>query len=265
MPVSGDLPFLSVVSVEQACVFMLIVARIGGLFQLSPMFNSKEVFSIGKITLIIWISFVLVFVVPLPKLFPVNPVLFILALVSEFLVGVLMGFTVQLMVIGIEFAGSLMDTQAGMSAASALDPASGRTVTILSKFLNQIALLIFLVIDGHHMVLSALYQSFQLLPIGSPGKFPLATEMLLSLGTQLFAIAVQFSAPILFVVFLIDFCFGLLSRVAPQLNVFQLGFQVKPIISIFILFAMIPGLVDGIRRLLETITDLMLRLFMVLH
>ena len=93
----------------------------------------------------------------------------------------------------------------------------------------------------------------------------MATEMLMHLGTNIFAIALQFAAPILFVVFLIDFCFGMLSKIAPQLNVFQLGFQVKPIISIFILLAIVPGLVDGIYALLEQVAGILLKLLLVMQ
>ncbi len=253
------------ITLEQLTVFFLIFARIAGLVQLAPVFNNREVFGVAKVMLIFWVSSLLIFVVPLPMSLPDSPIIFGLAITSEFLVGALLGFAAQLLVVGIEAAGSLMDTQAGLSAASLLDPGSGRSVTILSNLLNKIALITFLTINGHHMLLAAVFQSYKLLPIGAPVQFPMATEMLMHLGTNIFAIALQFAAPILFVVFLIDFCFGMLSKIAPQLNVFQLGFQVKPIISIFILLAIVPGLVDGIYALLEQVAGILLKLLLVMQ
>ena len=81
---------------------------------------------------------------------------------------------------------------------------------------------------------------------------------------QIFNIALQFSAPILLIVFLIDFGFGLLSRVAPQINVFQLGFQIKPIISIFVLLTILPTMLDLFSVVIENMAENMLRTLFLL-
>ena len=87
---------------------------------------------------------------------------------------------------------------------------------------------------------------------------------LLETSVHIFSIGLQVSAPILLVVFLIDFGFGMLSRVAPQVNVFQLGFQIKPLISILIFLTIVPGLLDILYYILEIVSnDLIQTLFLL--
>lgn len=241
------------------------MARIAGLLQLAPVFNSKEIFALAKLAMSFWLAMLIIFVIPLPPNMPQGPLLFALAIVTELLIGAMMGFAMELFIIGIEFAGELMDTQAGMSAASALDPSSGNNTTILSKMTRWMAVVVFLMIGGHHVVLSALYQSFVLCPIGSPINFSGGTQLLMQLGGAIFGVAIQIAAPIMLVMLLIDFGFGMLSKVAPQVNVFQLSFQVKPIIAVFVLMTVSVGMVGVIYSLLERITTLLLQLMLAIQ
>lgn len=241
------------------------MARIGGMLQLAPVFNSKEIFALAKLALSFWMATLIMFVIPLPLNLPHGPILFALAIVTELLIGAMMGFAMELFVIGIEFAGELMDTQSGLSAASALDPSSGNNTTILSKLTRWAAIIIFLIVGGHHVVLSGLYQSFVLCPIGSPINFSGGTQLLMQLGGSIFGVAIQIAAPIMLVMLLIDFGFGMLSKVAPQVNVFQLSFQVKPLVAVFVLMTVSVGMVGVIYNLLERITTLLLQLMMAIQ
>ncbi len=84
------------------------------------------------------------------------------------------------------------------------------------------------------------------------------------LGTYIFGLAVQLSMPILLVVFMVDFGFGMLNKVAEQINVFQMGFQIKPIVSVLVFLAIAPGLVSQIYGIMEVIADHLLRVFFYL-
>lgn len=222
------------------------------MFQLAPVFSSREIFGLGKMTLAVWIAAIFMMTAPIPKIWPENPIAFSLAIVCEFGIGILIGFVAQIMTIGLESAGALMDTQAGLSAASMLDPASGRSVTIITQLLLKIAILVFMMMNGHLMLLTAIHHSFLAIPVASPVKFDPGLWYAMQLGVHIFNIAVQFSAPILLIIFLVDFCFGMLSRVAPQVNVFQLGFQVKPIVALFIFVMMAPSIYNGVTELMNT-------------
>jgi flagellar biosynthetic protein FliR len=240
-----------IISQEQIVIFFLIFARVIAVLLLTPGFSGKEIFSSGKISFIFWLTLLLIFVIPLPLKLPATPLLFFLAILAEFIIGALIGFVTQLLIVGIEFGGSLMDTQAGLSVASLLDPSTGQTTSILSRLLRQTAVLVFLLINGHHVVLGSLVQSFRAIPITSKLNISEASGYVSNLCVDIFMAGLQISAPILLVVFLIDFGFGLLSKVAPQVNVFQLGFQIKPIISVLVLLSIIPGMVELVLYFLQ--------------
>jgi flagellar biosynthetic protein FliR len=175
------------------------------------------------------------------------------------------GLGLGLLIISVEFAGSLMDTQAGLSVAAILDPATGRSVPLFSQTLNWVALMIFLQLDGHHLLMTMLVKSFQLLPIGMSVNLSKAGLMIASLGTEIFKIGVIISAPILLVIFIVDFAFGLLNKIAEQINVFQLGFQVKPTVALIVFLALTPGLASTINHVMETLSEKTLTILVALQ
>lgn len=240
-----------IITFDQVITFFLIFVRFVGLMVYMPLLKNKNLISMGKLALAFWSSLLVIFLIPLPEVLPNSMFAFFFALIIDFFVGVMMGFASGVMVAAVETAGTLMDTQAGLSAASVLDPASGNQQAILGHTMNELATLLFLLMYGHHLVIGALFESFYLIPIASPIDFSEGAKYVLSFGQDLFFIAFQIAAPIVLVVFIIDFAFGILNRVAEQVNVFQLGFQVKPIISIVILLGIIPGFSDILIRILD--------------
>ena len=253
-----------ILTVEQIVAFILVFTRMASLLTFAPVFTNKEVISLFKIALCFWISAITIFFIPLPKVLPETIIMLILAIVIELILGAILGFISQIFITAINVGGAIMDTQAGLSVASLLDPSTGSQTTIIARLTSLIALLVFLLIDGHHVVFSILIQSFQAVPIASPFEGQEALKFLLETSVQIFSIGLQISAPILLVVFLIDFGFGMLSRVAPQVNVFQLGFQVKPIISLLIFLSIVPGMLDILYYVLEIVSnDLIKTLFLL--
>lgn len=231
-----------ILTINQIVVFFLILARMIGVVITAPFFNNRQIFLMAKFAFVFWTAALIIFVVPLPPKLPDPGIPLILALVGELMIGVMLGFVAELVVVGLEFAGALIDTQAGLSVASLLDPSTGRNSALFEMFLRWVALMVFLQVDGHHVVLTAVYKSFSMVPIGSAYNLTNGSWAVLSFASDIFKAAVQISAPVLLVVFLIDFAFGVLNRLAEQINVFQLGFQVKPIVSVVVFLAMVPGL-----------------------
>ena len=152
-----------------------------------------------------------------------------------------------------------------VNVASLLDPSSGAQTTIIARLTSLIALLIFLIINGHHIILSILIQSFKAAPIAGSLSLNKALYHLFESSIEIFNIGLKISAPILLVVFMIDFGFGMLSRVAPQVNVFQLGFQIKPIISLLIFLTIVPGMLDLFYYIIEIVSDDLLQTLFLLR
>ncbi|MFA5113713.1 MAG: flagellar biosynthetic protein FliR [Candidatus Margulisiibacteriota bacterium] len=255
-----------VLSLAQLEVFFFILGRIGGVFIQAPLFNSRSFFASAKVALVVWIALLLWFVTPVTPVLPTTPVGFVLALVAEVAVGFLIGFVANILFVALQSAGEMIDLQMGLSVAQALDPVFGAVISIIGRLTFFVSLIVFITLDGHHLLLAALHQSFSLLPAGQIANFatPAIPEQLAGLAATLWLTAIKIAAPIVLLIFLSDFTFGIVSRVAPQVNVFMLGFQVKPILGLFGLSLLAPFIVKYISKLIEVIGYEVLKLLVAI-
>ena len=240
-----------VIALPQIEIFLLILARVAGLFIDAPLFSAKSIPAMVKVCLAIWISTVLWFVVPVRYL-PDSMPAFIFALVIEAFIGYIIGFVSSIVLQSAQAAGDVLDLQMGLSVANVLSPTTGSASSITGTLLYLVALVIFLIVDGHHLILSAIHQSFVMMPIISFIDFskPDLLLQILDLLKFFWLATIQLSAPMLLLIFLSDFAFGIVSRVAPQLNVFMLGFQVKPSLGLAGLMLTSPLLVRHLTDLI---------------
>jgi len=240
-----------VITLPQIEIFLLILARVAGLFIDAPLLSAKSIPSMVKICLAIWISAVLWFVVPIRYL-PDSMTAFIFAIVVEVFIGYIIGFVSSIVLQSAQAAGDILDMQMGLSVANVLSPTTGAMSSITGTFLFLIALIVFLMVDGHHLVLSAIHQSFVAIPIISFIDFskPDLLLQMLDLLRWFWIATLQLCAPMLLLIFLSDFAFGIVSRVAPQVNVFMLGFQVKPSLGLFGLMLLSPLLIQHMMMLI---------------
>ena len=241
-----------IISVQQIAVFFLIIARIAGIFLQAPIFNSRSVPLLAKTSIAIWFSILLWFVTPINPSLPESVSAFVLAIVFEIGVGFIIGFICNIIFIAVQSAGEIMDMQMGLSVATALDPVFGAVISVIGRLAFYTAMIIFITADGHHMILSALHQSFSALPVGKIANFssPALALQLINLGTLLWQTAIKLAAPVVLLIFISDFSFGIVSRVAPQVNVFMLGFQVKPSIGLFGFLMCLPFIIKYINKLI---------------
>ncbi|MEE8638478.1 MAG: flagellar biosynthetic protein FliR [Candidatus Margulisiibacteriota bacterium] len=241
-----------IITIQQLVVFLLIIGRIAGVFLQAPIFNSRSFPFLAKTAIAIWMSIVLWFVTPIHQTLPESLFAFILALIFEIAVGFIIGFIINIIFIAVQSAGEIMDLQMGLSVATALDPVFGAVISVIGRLAFFLALIIFIMADGHHLILSALHQSFTALPVGKLANFssPNLAMQIIELGSTLWLTAIKLAAPVILLIFLSDFTFGIVSRVAPQVNVFMLGFQVKPSLGLLGILMTLPFIVKYINRLL---------------
>ncbi|MDU5106587.1 fused FliR family export protein/FlhB family type III secretion system protein [Clostridium sp.] len=152
----------------------------------------------------------------------------ILGLISNIAFGVLL------------MAGSLIDVHIGLSMLNTIDPNSETSTTITGNLLHYVALVIFFIINGHHMLIKSLIESFILLPIGK-GLFYGDTMMtMIEIIANYFVIGLKIAIPIVLIILLADVCMGLISRAVPQINVMILGMPVKMLIGIIAISVSLP-------------------------
>lgn len=226
---------------EQFHIFLLVLLRISALLVVAPIFGHRLYMARAKIGMAFMISLVVFPLVAdqglqVPEgIFP-----YVFMMVREALMGMVLGFTVLLLFIGIQFAGQLAGLQMGFGIVNVIDPQSHGQVSIIAQFLNILAVLIVLSIDGHHLILQGLMASFDAVPLGGVEfKAPIA-EKIISLSSQIFGIAIKISAPILISLLSISVALGVLARTVPQMNVFIVGFPVQLAVGMSVLVASLP-------------------------
>lgn len=246
-----------IISIPQLTVFFLILARIAGIFIQAPILNSKSVPFIVKTTLAIWVSIVLWFVVPVHQTLPTTMPLFLGTVIFEVAFGFAIGFLCNIIFLAIQSGGEIIDMQMGLSVATALDPTFGAVISVVGKLCFWVAIFIFISNDGLHLIFSALNQTFAAIPAGKVANFssPYLVDQFIKMGTNLWSTAIRLAAPAILLIFLSDFTFGIVSRVAPQVNVFMLGFQVKPLLGMFGFMLAFPFLISHINRLMQFMTQ----------
>lgn len=185
---------------------------------------------------------------PLPEAFLT---LFMLYLKEAFY-GLAIGFGVALLLYGFEAAGAMVDNQRGASIARVLIPQLGEQGSITGNFLFQMAIVIYLTIGGHRLFFKSFFASFVKLPVlefpkAGPGLFPMMDLFIRITGEVLF-IGIQLAAPVILAIFLADIILGVANRVAPQINVWMLGFTLKGYVGILMLFLAITMIGDQIKN-----------------
>lgn len=176
-----------------------------------------------------------------------------LAVISETALGLLLGTAVTIVLNSIRMAGQMIDLQIGYSMASIIDPASGTQNTLLSQYLYLLALIFWLLIDGHYTLIQALSQSYQIVPLNAASFNNSVSMVLLKIFSGAFTIALQVSAPILAVLLISDLTLGFLARTTPQINVFLTGFPIKIAVGLLTLSLLIPLLGTVLRSIFSII------------
>jgi len=201
-------------------LFGVILIRVAGIVVAIPAFSSRSVPLHVRIGLLIGFTVILFPIVsdqmrPLSLSWPqVVPLLF-----TEFMVGMVLGFAISFVMNAFIIAGELIGIQMGIDLISALDPVAGGQVPILGQFMGLLGMLIFLAIDGHHMMFEALVASFQLVPPMHVHFSGFLVESVLKLGLGMFVLALKVGAPVMTAVFIVTLGMGILGRTIPQLNV----------------------------------------------
>ena len=147
-------------------------------------------------------------------------------LVQQVVIGLSVGFAVRLVMAAIEVAGEVVGLQMGLNFASFFDPVSSGPTSAVSRFFGNIAVLFFVVINGHLTVLMAVIRSFEAFPVGGSLLQALARTRMHELGTDLFASAMWIALPMIGLLLFVNFTLGIVSRVAPQMNIYAIGFPV---------------------------------------
>ena len=171
---------------------------------------------------------------------------FLLALTGQALTGALLGFLVMILFSAIQGAGHLVDTFGGFQLAQAYDPGMAINGAQFTRLFQMTAIMLLFASDGYQLVLGGLFRSFDAVPVTGMIDLTSPAEALVGAAGQMMLSAVQIAGPLLIVLFLADVGLGLITRVAPALNAFAMGFPVKiglTLLLVAFVYAALPGVV----------------------
>lgn len=215
--------------------------RIGAMLAVSPIFSARYVPVRIRLGLALALTAVVVPVIPLPPALAPFSGPGLLVAVQQVITGLAMGLALQLVFSVFELAGQVIAQHMALHFASLVDPNSGVQVPMLSQFYIILATLVFLTLNGHLLCIRVLVESFRVLPVGSGGLGREGLWALVQQGGWIFSSAVLFAIPIVAALLVVNLAFGVMTRAAPQLNIFAVGFPVTLGLGFAVMLLTLPG------------------------
>jgi flagellar biosynthetic protein FliR len=226
--------------------------RIGAMAMAAPFFGARSV--PVKVRLMLALSLSILIAPGLPAAPAVEPfsLVGLTITLQQILIGIAMGFILQLVFAAIITGGQMIGMQMGLGFASMVDPQNGTQVPVLAQFYLMMTTLLFLGMDGHLLLIDLLAESFRLLPIGGEVLSLDAFWAIASWGSQMFAGGVWLALPAAASLLMVNIAFGIMARSAPQLNIFAIGFPVTMMMGFVVVLYTLPNVVPQFSTLLSS-------------
>ena len=224
---------------------IMVFSRLIGFMRLAPIFNRKEIPGMVKLALCLILTIVITPFVKPDSLMVMDS--FALSIFLNIVVGALIGYMAQLILLAVDAGADMINMQMGLSSAMVLEPTTSSQVSLLGKIMALFGLLIFINLGGAYWLIRALMRSFEIFPIFAT-SIPLAKlvnmDYLISISSNVLFMGLQIASPILLATLGQDIILGVISKTAPKVNVFQLSFLFKPVLGAAIMVWILPMLLN---------------------
>lgn len=226
--------------------------RVGGFVLAAPIASEATIPTFVKIILSLSLAFLMAPMAPIPAALSIFSGAGLFAAAQEVLIGVAIGMVVQLAFEALTFAGQTVSMTMGLGFATLVDPQRGAQTTVLGQMFMIFGMLTYLAIDGHLVLLGALAESFQTLPIGIAHidkNFMLSVVLW---GAHVFESGLLIALPAVIALVIVNLALGVVTRAAPQLNLFGIGFTITLMCGFFVLIVGLGGIMSGISSLINS-------------
>ena len=231
--------------------FLWPFLRVLGLIIAEPVLGNTNVPAPAKVGLAIFIALVLAPVIPpVPAVDPASAAGILIA-AQQLMIGLAFGFILRIALTAAETAGQLIGLQMGLGFAVFFDPQSSAQTAVVGQFLGMFAILVFLSMDGHALVITALAHSFTTLPISTDPVAPKGLRLLLEWGGEIFRTGLLISLPVVAALLITNTAVGVMTRAAPQLNIFAVGFPLTLAVGFFGLWLAVPYIGPALEQLFD--------------
>jgi flagellar biosynthetic protein FliR len=227
-----EMEFLPITIIE-AQSFFFIMIRISVILFMFPFFSARVIPVLSKAGLALMITIVLFSVINHEMItFPDNLFGVVQFIITELIIGMILGLMVQLFFEGVRMMGQLVGFQTGFAITNILDPQSGVQVSIFSNFAYLVTMAIFLVLNGHHIALNAIKESFEIINVGSLNLNRQIFQKILFISGDMFVIALKIGAPAIAALLFTKVAFALVTKLIPQMNIMIVAFPVQIVIGL---------------------------------
>lgn len=231
--------------------FILPFTRVAALFSVAPVVSSPFIPLRIKVAIA---SVITIFIIPFVHQDPTLQLFSLsgfLAVGVQLLIGLLMGFILRLVFSALIIAGENIAVTMGLGFAQITDPVNGVTVPIISQFLTISATLLFLALNGHLALINLLYDSFEYVPIGHVFDYQIALWDVVAWGSNMFSGALMVAIPAITALLIANSALALMTRAAPQLNVFSVGFPITIMLGLVVIALTLPSVAVVFQNLLN--------------
>lgn len=216
--------------------------RIGGVLMSAPVLGARLAPARTRLMLALALTLIMTPLLPAPPALEMFAAAWWLATAQQLLIGVVIGFVLQLVFEAVMLGGELIASSMGLSFAQIVDPARGGDAPVLGQLLSILATLLFLAMNGHLTLIEALHDSFRSLPVGGAALGAAQLAEVARWSGVIFAGGMRVALPVLIALLLVNMAFGVMSRATPSLNLQSVGFPISLVAGMLLLQFSLPGL-----------------------
>lgn len=251
------LVFSDTQAIEMVSGYLWPLFRIAGFFMAVPIIGIRLVPQRVRLGLALATTVLVAPLLPPPPAVDPMSLGSILIIMQQVLIGLALGFFVQFVFQLFVVAGQTIAMQMGLGFASMMDPANGVTVTVLSQFFLLLTTLLFLSMNGHLVMIEVFIESFRVIPVSAAGLGVGSLWELVSAASWMFAAALLIALPAVTALLVVNLAFGVMTRSAPQLNIFTIGFPLTLVLGMLILWLSLTGFLPRYENIVVQGFDLM--------
>lgn len=227
---------LNVIDPVEFRTYLLVLLRVSILLFMFPVFSSKVFPNTLKMGLAMVVSLLFYSVVEVDvSRFPLSVIATGLLILAEAMIGMTLGLSLRMFFGAVQLAGQIIGFQMGFAMINVVDPQTGANVSIMDQIGYWVCVVVFLLLNGHHIIFLAMIDSFRLVPIGFFMMPEVMMAKVIDLGAQLFLLSIKIGAPVIASLTFVSVGFGLVSKFSPQMNVMIVAFPLK-IVAGLVLF-----------------------------
>ena len=250
---------LNIIEPERFRIYLLVLMRVSIVLFLLPIFSSKIFPTLTKMAFAMVLSLLLYSVVQVDiSRFPMNVIDTGRLVIMELMIGLTLGLCIRLFFAIVQFAGQIVGFQMGFAMINVVDPQTGTNVSIMDQLGYWVCVLVFLTMNGHHLMFLSLIDSFAVVPIGFFMIQKVMLAKMLSLGSDVFLLGIKIGAPIIAALVLTSSAFGLVARFSPQMNVMIVAFPLKILVGLLFFGLLLDIIIIFTREYIEGLKELLM-------